>query len=217
MKSMEPSKSNLPKPGEFFLLMPDTTRGGRGHGVVFENVKHLRVPPRLVLRPEGGGFPPLIEKPLLVYSPKKGEPPEDLEGGMNGYWLVSARLRDVFVSFDPDAFEFVACDYRLADGSKGPSYFLCDVTRVLDAVDEDASTFRIVRDEGNPGGKFYDLRGGSSVAFRKDVIGASHIFRTPYSGNLVFCDSVLRIAVLAAGIGGGEISRGLWFTDATDI
>lgn len=77
---MEALKSNQPDPGEFFLLMPDTTRGGKGHGVVFENAKRLRIPPRLILRPEEGGFPPMAEKPLLVYSAKKGSLPEDLEG-----------------------------------------------------------------------------------------------------------------------------------------
>lgn len=209
--------SSQPARGDFFLLMPDTTRGGRGHGVVFENVKKLRTPPRLILRPEGGGFPPLFEKPLLVYSPKKGEPPEDLEGGMSGYWLVSDHLREVLISIDPSAFEFVECDYRLADGTAGPRYFLCDVTRVIDAVDEAASKFRIIHEDGYPGGKFYDLKGGSSLAFRRDVVGSAHIFRTPYSGNLVFCDRALRDAVLSAGIGGGGESRGLWFTDAADI
>jgi hypothetical protein len=86
---MEASKSNQPVPGKYFLLMPDTTRGGKGHGVVFENAKRLRIPPRLILRPEEGGFPPMAEKPLLVYSAKKGSLPEDLEGGMSGYWMVS--------------------------------------------------------------------------------------------------------------------------------
>lgn len=217
MRIMGPLESNQSRRGEFFLLMPDTTRGGKGHGVVFENVKKLRTPPRLILRPEGGGFPPLAEKPLLVHSPKKGGLPEDLEGGMSGYWLVSERLRDALVSIDPDGFEFVDSEYRLADGSEGPRYFLCDVTRVIDAVDEGSSKLRIIRDDGYPGGKFYDLRGGSALAFRKDAVGQAHIFRTPYSGNLVFCDSALRDAVLAAGIGGGGESRGLSFTDAADI
>ncbi|MBN5143191.1 DUF1629 domain-containing protein [Stenotrophomonas maltophilia] len=214
---MEPSKPNHPVPGEFFLLMPDTTRGGRGHGVVFENVKQLRTPPRLILRPEKGSFPPMAEKPSLVYSAKKGSLPEDLEGGMSGYWMVSERLRDALVSVDPAGFEFVECDYRLADGSEGPRYFLCDVTRELDAVDEGASQFRIITDEGYPGGKFYDLKGGASLAFRKDVVGQAKVFRTPYSGGLVFCSRELRDAVWDAGIGGPGESRGLWFTDAADI
>lgn len=208
---------NSPKRGEFFLLRPDTTRRGRGHGVVFDNVKKLRTPPRLILRPEAGGFPHLIEPPRLVYSPKKGDQPEDLEGGMSGYWLVSERLQKVLAAVDPDGFAFVECDYRLADGSEGPRYYLCDVARELDALDEEASKFRIISSDDYPGGKYYDLTGGTSLAFRKEVVGPAHVFTTPYSGNLVYCDRVLRDAVWDAGIGGPKHSRGLWFTDAADI
>lgn len=77
---MEPSKPPHFVHGEFFLLMPDATRGGKGHGVVFENAKRLRIPPRLILRPEEGGFPLMAEKPLLVYS-AEGEPPRGSGGG----------------------------------------------------------------------------------------------------------------------------------------
>jgi len=214
---MEALKSNRLAHGEFFLLMPDTTRGGKGHGVVFENAKRLCTPPRLILRPEEGGFPPMAEKPLLVYSAKKGSLPQDLEGGMSGYWMVSERLRDALVSVDPAGFEFVECDYHLADRSKGPRYLLCDVTRELDAVDEEASKLRIITDAGYRGGKFYDLRGGASLAFRKDIVGKAKVFRTPYSGGLVFCSRVLLDAVRNAGIGGPRESRGLLFTSASEI
>lgn len=39
---------------QFFLLMPDTTRPGRGHGVEIENEDELLQSPRLILRPEAG-------------------------------------------------------------------------------------------------------------------------------------------------------------------
>ena len=211
---MEP---NSPKRGEFFWLRPDTTRPGRGHGVVFENVKELLTPPRLILRPEGGGFPHLASVPRLVYSPKKGDPPEDLEGGMSGYWLVSERLKLVFEQVDPDGFQFVECDYRAPDGSALSPYYLCEVARVLDAVDEGASTMQVLVSDEYPTGKIYDLTGGASLAFRKDVIGQAHVFHTPFSGSLTFCDRHLRNAVWSAGIGGPEASRGLRFKDAADI
>lgn len=53
---MDSSKPNQPVPGEFYLLMPDTTRRGRGHGVEIENEDALLTPPRLIIRPEEGGF-----------------------------------------------------------------------------------------------------------------------------------------------------------------
>lgn len=207
---------NKPKKGEFFILEPDMRRGGPGHGVVFENEKALLTPPRLILWPEGGGFPPLRETPRLVYDPKRGPPPEDLEGGLSGYWLVSERLRDVFQEVDPEGFEFVECDYRLQDGSKGPRYFLCDVVRTLDALDEENSKLTIEISKDFPEGKFYDFAGGSSITFKRNIVGTAHVFHTPYSGDLVFCDETLRNNVKKKGIGVGPGSDGLWFIDAAD-
>lgn len=206
-----------PHRGEYFLLQPDTTRGGRGHGVVFENVKKLRTPPRMILRPAGGGFPALSEAPRLVYSPDKGDPPQDLEGGISGYWMVSERLQQVLSHVDPDGFAFVQADYRLSDGAEGPRYYLCDVIRELDALDEESSKLTIEESDEFPARKFYDLTGGSSLTFRKDVVGMAHVFRTPYSGRLVFCDRQLRDAIMDAGMGATKDSRGVWFTDAADI
>lgn len=209
--------SQLPKMGQYFLLEPDSSRGGRGHGVVFENVERLLDPPRIILRPQGGGFPPLREMPRLVYSPSKGDPPEDLEGGMSGYWLVSKRLKEVFERTDPDGFQFVECDYRLEDGSMGPAYFLCDVVRVIDALDESVSKLGVEVSDKYHAGKYYDFAGGASVTFRQGVVGSAHVFRTPYSGNFVVCDSVMQDAIIEAGIWKTVRSNGVWFIDAAEI
>lgn len=203
--------------GKYFLLEPDSTRGGRGHGVVFENVKRLVDSPRLVLRPHEGGIPKFKEVPRLVYSPAKGQPPEDLEGGMSGYWLVSKRLKDVFEKTDPAGFEFAECDYRLADGSSGPTYFLCDVVRVLEAVDEEASELKIETSDKYHAGKHYSFSGGARLSFLDEVVGSAHVFRTPYSGNYIVCDRVLRDAIVDAGIWSAARSNGVWFIDAADI
>jgi Protein of unknown function (DUF1629) len=206
---------NKPKKGEFYILEPDMRRGGPGHGVVFENEDKLLTPPRLILWPEVGGFPPLRETPRLVHDPKHGPPPEDLEGGLSGYWLVSERLKNVFQVVDPEGFAFVECDYTLADGSKGQRYFLCDVVRTLDALDEENSKLNIKISDDYPEGKYYNLAGGSSLAFCKDAIGDAHAFHLPYNG-FVFCDRTLRDAVQVAGISVGKKSDGLWFMDAAD-
>lgn len=73
---------------------------------VFENEDALLATPRLILLPKAGGFPPLRETPRLVYRERQGVPPQDLEGGLSGYWLVSERLRQVMEEIDPDAFVF---------------------------------------------------------------------------------------------------------------
>ncbi|WP_294994809.1 DUF1629 domain-containing protein [uncultured Stenotrophomonas sp.] len=212
---MEPAMTNQPKAGEFFQLRPDVGRGGKGHGVVFENRQALLTPPRLILKPEEGGFPPLREVPRLVYYPREGVLPEDLEGGMSGYWLVSERLRQVMEAVDPDAFVFVDTDYRLADGSRGPTYFLCDVTRTLDALDEEASTLNIIISDDYEAGKHYSLAGGTRLAFKRDVLGSAHVFRLAFSGE-VFCDRVFKDAVAAAGIVTAKRTNGVWFYDVVN-
>ncbi|HIE5095455.1 DUF1629 domain-containing protein [Stenotrophomonas maltophilia] len=212
---MEPAMTNQPKAGEFFQLRPDVGRGGKGHGVVFENEKALLTPPRLIVRPRTGGFPSLRDVPRLVYHPREGVPPEDLEGGMSGYWLVSERLRQVMEAVDPDAFVFSDTDYRLADGSKGPTYFLCDVIRTLDALDEEASMLNIVISDDYEGGKHYSLAGGTRLAFKSSVLGSSHVFRLAFHGG-VFCDRVFKDAVAAAGIVTAKRTNGLWFYDVVN-
>ncbi|WP_313274863.1 DUF1629 domain-containing protein [Stenotrophomonas sp.] len=212
---METKVINEPKVGEFFQLRPDARRGGKGHGVVFENEKALLSPPRLILKPDEGGFPPLRETPRLVCIPSEGELPQDLEGGFSGYWLISQRLRKVMESVDSDAFVFADVDYRLADGSKGPMVFLCDVVRTLDALDEDASELDIKISDDYEDGKYYSLAGGSRLAFKRDVLGEAHVFRLPFHGG-VFCDRAFKGAVEAAGIGNEGQSDGLWFYDVVN-
>ncbi|OAX53515.1 DUF1629 domain-containing protein [Xanthomonas graminis] len=215
MQRMETTMTNQPKKGEFFLLRPDARRGGKGHGVVFENREALLTPPRLILKPEGGGFPSLRETPRLVYQPSEGVLPQDLEGGFSGYWLVSARLRQVMESVDPDAFVFADTDYRLADGSKGPSVYLCDVIRTVDALDEGASMLRIEVSDEFEEGKYYNLTGEIRLAFKRNVLGEAHVFRLPFHGG-VFCDRVFKDAVEAAGISIDGQSDGLWFYDVVN-
>ncbi|MCC4622547.1 DUF1629 domain-containing protein [Xanthomonas cassavae CFBP 4642] len=211
---METKTANQPEAGEYFILEAGTINGPV-NGVVFENVKDLLSPPRLILRPEGGGFPPLHETPRLVYCPSKGPPPKDLEPGFSGYWLVSERLYQVMVAIDPEAFAFAEVDYRLADGSKGPRHLLCDVVREIDALDEDASKLFIDTTEDFVNGKFYDLTGGASVTFDRERVGTAHVFKTPYAIE-VFCDRVFRDAVAATGIETETDSDGLWLIDASD-
>jgi len=215
MQCMETKMANQPKKGEFFELLPDARRRGKGHGVIFENEQALLTPPRLILQPDEGGFPPLRETPRLIYNPMEGALPQDLEGGFSGYWLVSERLRNVMESVDAEAFAFADTDYRLADGSKGPTVFLCDVVRTLDALDEECSELDIKISDDYEAGKYYSLAGGSRLAFKLDVLGNAHVFMLPFNGG-VFCDRVFKDAVEGAGVGTQGWSDGLWFYDVVN-
>ncbi|MCC8538921.1 DUF1629 domain-containing protein [Xanthomonas axonopodis pv. poinsettiicola] len=213
---METTTDNQPNAGEFFVFGPDLESNRPFRGATFENVQKLLTPPRLILRPSGGGFPPLREKPKLVLDPSQGPKPRDLEGGFSGYWLVSERLREAMVSVDNDAFAFAECDVRLGNGAQGPKYFLCDVVRVLDAVDEDNSKLKIEIDDDFVNGKYYATGGGASLAFKREVLGDAHVFLTPYS-LFVVCDQVFKAAVHRAGVPEDPELSGISFIDASDI
>ncbi|WP_210214447.1 DUF1629 domain-containing protein [Mesorhizobium sp. M4A.F.Ca.ET.020.02.1.1] len=141
MKAAENTKTTFPrqvgKSRRFFKFDSDL-RGGKGHGVRIANEDALITPGLIVFAPppaKGHGFAELPEKPQLVHYPKEGKMPRDLEI-LHGYLIVSERLKRVFEDVDAAGFEFVDCDFTLADGSQGPKYYLADVVRVLDAIDE---------------------------------------------------------------------------------
>jgi hypothetical protein len=147
------------------------------------------------------------ERPHLIHVPETGGMPRDFEN-LFGIWIVSEGLKRVFESVDPDGFVFVPCDFTLADGTSGPPCYFCGVLRTLDALDEGASKLKIkIGDYVN--GKFYSFAGGASLVFREDVVGAAHIFRTPFT-DMVFCDRRLHDAVNAAGL------KGVEFRDVVD-
>ncbi|WP_374012442.1 DUF1629 domain-containing protein [Pseudoxanthomonas koreensis] len=196
---------SVPQKGRFFIIGPDLRGGGPGHGVIIANEEKLRTPPRLIIRPEEGGFPMLRETPHLVHEPREGHMPRDLEGGLSGYWLVSARLKQVFESVDPEAFAFVSCNFTLADGTCGPRHYLCDVVRTLSALDEPKSRVRINYETDHRTGedvRMYSIRGGASLTFDPAVVGTAHIFRQRNLGADPICDDALCEAIGMAGVKG---------------
>ncbi|MEI2430659.1 DUF1629 domain-containing protein [Lysobacter yananisis] len=205
----ETEKRQSTRHGKFYIIDTDIRGGGPGHGVVLANESKLLTPPRLIIRPEAGGFPPLAENPHLVYDPAQGSMPRDLEASLSGYWLVSKRFKEALASVDPDGFAFVPCIFTLPDGTEGPQHFLCDALRELDAVDEAKSKLRVIESADYENGKYYRLGGAVDLAFKSDVLGSAHAFRTPYSGDFVFCDWVLRDAI------GGHGFTGVRFIDIT--
>lgn len=194
--------------GKFFVVGPDVRGGGRGHGLVIENIEKLLSHPRRVLRPVDGGFPVLPEKPHLVLYEAKGNFPRDLEGGFGGYWLVSEALKQIFESVDPEGFAFMECDFTLADGSRGPQRYLCDITRTLDALDEERSKVKMIVSDEYVNGKYYDLGGKARLVFREELLHGAHAFMTPFSGKNVFCDRIMRDALQS------EPLTGVWIPDA---
>lgn len=203
---------NAPKTGEFYIISPDFDAPLRE--VEFVNARELRPDGQGMMRPPSGGFPALDEVPLLQETSREFTL-SDFHVGFEGYWLISQSLKHVLESVDPSGFEFAQCEFRRFDGSIGPAHYLCDVTRALDAIDDDASDVEVLK-EGFPRGKFYNIAGGARLAFRRDVVGGAHIFRSPFDRSLVICDRILRDALIEGGFGQLGEGRGMALYDAAD-
>lgn len=201
--------ANAPEKGAFYILKPDGRGGGPGHGVVFENRKDIPA-----AHPSFGPTLAALEiVPRLRYDPKEGTYPNDLDASFRGYWLVSEALKRVFESVDPTGFAFKPCIFTLPDGSPAAPHYFCEVLRVLDALDEEASTLKIETGD-YINGKFYSTF-AASLTFKREVVGDAHVFRTPYTDQ-VFCDRAMRDALLDAGFGLPRDTRGVWLYDAAD-
>ena len=198
------------KARKFYLMRPDIIRGGRA-GFEVQNLAAL-LDGRRVLGPPIGKreFANFDEPPRVLIDRSLGRALRDLET-CHEYWLVSDQLKVMLEAVDRDGVAFVRCDVRNRDGGEGPVYWLCDVLRVLDAVDEGASRVKVEQDtyQGQPW-KGYSLLGGANLIFREDVVGSAHIFRMRYLEAQIICDEKLKDACKKSGL------RGITFRDAAN-
>ncbi|WP_238294722.1 imm11 family protein [Caballeronia novacaledonica] len=192
---------------KFFVMGDDVRGGGKGHGVRMENEDALKYPGFIVfVRAPQPGFSYFTEKPRLIYDKRAGRMPRDLES-YAGYWLVSERMRQVLEDVDAEGFAFAECSFILPDGSTGPQYYLCDIVRTLDALDENASKVLVQIDKDHDTGeefRIYCIISTTKLVFREDIVGSSYIFRQVRlaTGGGVICDAALRAACKAAGLTG---------------
>jgi hypothetical protein len=192
----------------FFLMSPNFI--GNRPGLWLENEDRLGVRKYNLTDGREGrvGFPVYLETPRFVFDKKYGRPVRDLEI-FDEYWFVSDHAKNTFESVDPEGFIFHKCDVRLRDGEAGPIHWLCDVIRILDAVDEQASDIRINMNTHQ--GKQYNISGFAKIVFREEIVGKSHIFRMEHLQRQIVCDNDVRDACKSAGL------KGIWFREALDI
>ena len=199
--------------GKFFLIDVSFLGNGRVPGIEITNEEKLIHPGMNVISHPNGIPDQYPERPHLVHVPKKGEMPRDLEE-LAGIWIVSEPLKQLLEKVDPEAFAFVTCDFSLADGSPGPQYYLGNVLRRIDALDEVSSRVKIKIDHNYQTGKdekLYSLVGGASLVFKQDAVGEAHIFRQHHMGAPPICDRAMFDALRAANF------SGLRLRDVTDI
>ncbi|ETC82771.1 DUF1629 domain-containing protein [Xanthomonas sp. WHRI 8391] len=205
--------SSVSYKGKFFVIEPSFWSNGQGPGLEIANEEKLLPPGMNTMDPPNGEVGQYPERPHLIHVPELGGMPRDFEE-LAGIWIVSEALKRVFESVDPAGFAFATCDFTLADGSPGPQYFLCDVVRSLDALDEQASRVKIKYERDHDTGediKFYSVAGGASLVFKEEVIADAHIFRQTHIGAEPICDRVLFDALTAASLSGVRLR------DAADL
>ena len=174
-------------------------------GLDMENLAAIAGERKILIPPKERGFVSFPEPPRLVIDKSLGRAPTDWEL-FHDYWLASDRMKTLLETLDPEGLRFVECDTRYPDGSPAPTYWLCDVVRVLDAVDEANSVIEI--EYLAPDRKVYRFRRRSCLLFKEETVGKAHIFRLCFYPMIV-CDQVVKDACKQAGI------RGIGFTDAT--
>src|SRR5262249_49059566 len=182
-------------------------RHGRGRAGGFELLNGDRLFPALrvpaenrshFLRPNVPlqNFP---EAPIFLSDAKLGPIARDFEYPV-GYWFISEKMKSVLQAVDPEAFAFLQCHVRSRDGQERPTRWLCNVVRILDALDEERSKVRIgVASNGN---KFYNLLGVPKLVFKEAIVGCCHIFKMKYSPETIICDQEMREACKSAKITG---------------
>ncbi|MGE8451923.1 MAG: imm11 family protein [Pseudomonadales bacterium] len=198
------SADSVSRQGDFHVLAPSRWRDGIGPGLQIANAQKLARAGMYTLDPPNGDPAQYAERPHLVHVPEEGGLPRDFDV-FGSIWIVSQALKDVFESVDPQGFAFAACDFTLADGSAGPRYYLCNVTRSLDALDEQASRVKIRMEHDHLTGedvKFYSVAGGATLAFKPRVVAGAHIFRQRHSGLDPVCDRVMVQALNRAPLDG---------------
>jgi hypothetical protein len=188
----------------FRLLHGDTLFPGYGRPDATSAERSAFLKPEVPLQ----DFP---EAPVFLSDSKLGLIHWDFEV-LAGYWFISDKMKTVLQTVDPEAFALLQCDVRSSDGRERPVRWLCDVVRVLDALDEEKSEAsakwygkKLVCMAKN-GNKYYSPVGREALFFKESVVGRCHIFRMKYSHRTVICDEEMRLACKSALLTGLSFS-----------
>lgn len=101
-------------------------------------------------------------------------------------WLISEKAKNALEDVDAHGFAFYPVQIE-PESSSMPSYYLCDMVRLLDCVDELKSTIRYQQDS-----PFKNYLGLKQVVFLEERVGRAHAFRLFYAPTRRIADDVLR-------------------------
>jgi|CXWL01.1.fsa_nt_gi hypothetical protein len=146
------------------------------------------------------GIPEFPYPPPLAYDRKLGPPPQHVVSFL-GSWLVSDAFKRFAEKIDPGGFEFALCDTsKLVINGERPIYWVCDLKRVGDFLDEaNSENIKIV--EEAPGWRSLLPLSYSRMAVHRDRMGQdAHVFGIIESVSK-FCDQHFRDGFKAAKLG----------------
>jgi hypothetical protein len=212
-------KARSEKAAIYYDMDADFTRGGSpgwkflNHDTVQKDHKGIcPVPPwptgQKTTKDGPWRFPVFVETPRFLFDRKLGRPPRDVEN-FDGFWIISAGMKAVLETTDPEACESRRCETVLASGDAGPERWLCTITRAfLGAVDLEATEGLLSR--RNPNGSIsYMPTPLTKLRFKRDVVGSAHLFHiVEISARGVYCDQIVKDTCKAAGL------KGIKFLDA---
>ena len=169
-------------------------------GALFPEHPKALPPPKALLPPLGQrGFREYPEMPVFLADARLGLIHRDFEE-YSGYWFISDRMKTVVERIDPNAFAFLKCRVQLRDGTDGPLRWLCDVIRVLDALDEHNS--KVTIGASDIGSKTYYIPMLGHAFFRAEEVGRNHIFRVMFTDSYIVCDEEMKLACKANDLTG---------------
>jgi hypothetical protein len=183
----------------FYIMTGTTTARASGFKLLNERTLFHGGPPIFAPPPGRRGFRDYPEPPVFLADARLGRIDREFEEYC-GYWFVSDRMKAILEGVDPEAFAFLKCKVQLPDGTEGPLRWLCDVVRVLDALDEEMSTIGI--EAASDGSKLYNFFGKVRLMFKNEVVNSFHVFRMKYFVAKVVCDEEMRRACKAAELTG---------------
>jgi hypothetical protein len=206
-------KAKPEKAPSYYDMDADFTRGGApgwkflNHDTVQKGHKGIcPVPPwptgQKATKDGPWRFPDFVETPRFLFDRKFGRRPRDVEN-IDGFWVVSEKMKTVLETTAPGACAFRSCETVLASGDPGPARWLCTIARAfLDAVDLEVTEGLLSR--RNPNGSIsYTPTPLTKLRFKHDVVGGAHLFHVvDISSRTVYCDQVMKDACKAAGLKG---------------
>ncbi len=139
---------------------------------------------------------PLADIPQITFDQRKKRGKLIDAWPVFGMWFVSDRLKQLLEQLDPQAFEFAATqvDYSKFE-EPGPAYWLCNLVRQLDCIDDEKSKFTLYNEVD-----FKAYKALINIKMHAEVVGDAHAFRLVHKNSTWIVDDVFLQAMTAAKI-----------------